>query len=440
MGKKMHSKNDVSPQRTSELGLRDLLALNLDDDKSCHAVHKRYFNGEKSTCPACGSTKTRCSKVVKRKFKDVLWESQNSFKIIDLVFYQRYLRCDGCNDSVFPEEIDFSQKGCRYTNRLADRLADGTFKFSYQRVCDFYGVPASTASVGTIMRRRIQYRESLLDPIKTPKILCIVEADFHGDKYPVVLAVWNNEVYCVDILENTDEATYIAFFKTLDADCVDTVCIEPDESLLSAVADCFPMAAIVMTDECIHRYARNAMTSIIQLDGKRFPLKHKDYELTRNKKQIIEQRVKRQINEGMKSRPRLKTAYDHHQRLLELFESKLTYEDLVAWASRLPEDLVEFADLKDLIEIYEEELRAYLDSENQLPRGYTTSVQAVCEAFNNMPRCIFDVLRARSIFTTNFDTIEENGEKRRLGIRYDRLTANMNEISENIKEEREYGL
>ncbi|MDD4081458.1 MAG: hypothetical protein PHP02_08645, partial [Eubacteriales bacterium] len=41
----------------------------------------------------------------------------------------------------------------------------------------------------------------------------------------------------------------------------------------------------------------------------------------------------------------------------------------------------------------------YLDGEMHLPERYITSVQAVCDAFKNMPRCIFDVLRARSILT-----------------------------------------
>lgn len=441
MGRKMHTREDISRQKTEDLGIPDLLVLESEgDDETFYTVHKRYFKKDKLTCPACGSTKTRCSKVIKRKFKDVLWDSDDSFRIIDVYFYQRYLRCDGCKDSVFPEEIDFGQKCCRYTNRLSDVLADGTFHYSYKKVCNFFGVPASTASVGAIMRRRIQYRESLLEPIKTPKILCIIETEFYDNKYPVVLAIWNKEVYCLDILEDTTEGAYISFFKTLNADYVETVCIDPEENLRSAVATCFPMASVVMTEECVFRYARNAMLNIIRSDGKRFPIRHKDDQLTLHKKYLTDARVKKQIKDSMKSRPRLQTAYEKHQNLLELLETDWTYEDLVVWANEVPVELNEFADLIDLIDIYKTELKAYLDDERQLPEKYITSVQAVCDAFKNMPRCIFDVLRARSILTPGFDTIEEDGQKKRQGIRYDRLTANMNQITENIKEEREYGL
>ena len=172
------------------------------------------------------------------------------------------------------------------------------------------------------------------------------------------------------------------------------------------------MASVVMTEECVFRYARNAMLSIIHSDGKRFPVRHKDTQLTLHKKYLTDARVKKQIKKRMKSRPRLQNAYEKHQNLLELLETDWTYEDLAAWADEIPEELNEFADLIDLIDIYEIELRAYLDGERHLPERYITSVQAVCDAFKNMPRCIFDVLRARSILTPGFDTIEEDGKKR----------------------------
>ena len=32
--------------------------------------------------------------------------------IIDLLFHQRYLRCDDCGQSVFSEPVKFGEKGC----------------------------------------------------------------------------------------------------------------------------------------------------------------------------------------------------------------------------------------------------------------------------------------------------------------------------------------
>ena len=216
MGKKLYTKRDISKDKTEWLGIPELVVLKSgSDDTHLEVVHRRYFEGEKLPCPACQSLKTRCSKIVNRKIKDLLWldENHEKFQIIDLLFHQRYFRCDNCGQSVFSEPTEFGEKGCRFTNRLSDVLADGTFQFSYKKVCQHYGVPASTASVGEIMRRRIRYRESLLPQIRTPHILSIVEVLFFGEVYPIILGVWDGEVYCLDILPDSSEETCGAFLK-----------------------------------------------------------------------------------------------------------------------------------------------------------------------------------------------------------------------------------
>lgn len=447
MGKKRYKEKDVSKPMTKDLGIADLLVLKTSTDSHYYTVHERYFSDDKLVCPACGSTKTRCSKVVKRTFKDILWDDtpaeegeEQGFRVFDLTFYQTYLRCDGCNNSVFPEPIEFGDKGCRYTNRLADALADGTFRFSYKKVCDYFGVPASTASIGPIMRRRIQYRESLLLPISTPKKLGIMEAIFYREAHPVVFALRDDGVYCIDILEDSSEETVLTFLRTLDANKVDTVYIDPVDSIRSAAATALPGAKLVVTDECILRYARDAMLEIIHEDGKRFPVKFKDAVLTIPDKHLQSEYDRRQIKDGMKSRPRLKKAYDSHQTLMELMSKGWTHEALSKWAKELPEDLPEFDTLIDVIDLFEQEINDHIESEEKPPDFYPTALQAVCEAFRGMPHCIFDVLRARCFLTIAHDTIEENGTRCRLGIHITRLTQNMNEISKNIKEARDYGL
>ena len=85
---------------------------------------------------------------------------------------------------------------------------------------------------------------------------------------------------CLDILRDSSEETCGAFLKTLDANQVETIYVDPVDSLFSAVNQYFPMASIVVTDEAIKRYARNAMLDIIHSDGKRFPVVHKDRRLT----------------------------------------------------------------------------------------------------------------------------------------------------------------
>ena len=442
MGKKLYTKQDISKAKTGWLGIPELAVIADGSNDTClEVIHCRYFKDEKLPCPACHSLKTRCSKIVDRKLKDILWldEEHHKFQIIDLLYHQRYLRCDECRQSVFPETAEFGEKGCRFTSRLADTLADGTFQFSYKKVCQHYGVPSSTASVGGIMRRRIQYRESLLPPVKTPRILCLVEVAFFGELYPVVLGIWESEVYCLDILQDSSEATCGTFLKTLNANQVELIYVDPVDSLFNAANQYFPMSSIVVTDEAIQRYARNAMLDIIHSDGKRFPVVHKDRRLTVLRKNLDDKTIIPRIREGMKSRPRLKQAYDCHQSLLTLMETKWSLDELRLWVKNIPAEVDEFLTVVDVVDVFEEQISRFLALSEKPANNYQFAVQGICDAIKDMPHCIFDVMRGRCIFSVAHDTVEENGELRRYGIKLNRLIEKINEISYNIREEREYG-
>lgn len=345
LGKKLYTKENISKAETEWLGIPELVVLKTNrDDVGLEVVHRRYFEDEKLLCPACRSSRTRCSKIVDRKLKDLLWldEDHKTFQIISLLFHQRYMRCDSCGQSVFPEPTEFGEKGCKFTNRLSDALADGTFQFSYKKVCQHYGVPASTASVGEVMRRRIQYRESLLPPIRTPHIISIVEVVFFGEFYPAVLGIWDGEVYCLDILRDSSEETCGAFLKTLDANQVETIYVDPVDSLFNAVNQYFPMASIVVTDEAIQRYARNAMLDIIHSDGKRFPVVHKDRRLTVLHKDLDDRTVIPRIKEGMKSSQTGQSA-------LKLKAALADVSDALAEYAELEEKAIEEVEANDIL-------------------------------------------------------------------------------------------
>ena len=90
MGKKLYTKQNVSINKTENLGIPELVVLEENsDDINFEVIHRRYFEDEKPLCPACRSAKTRCSKIVVRKFKDLLWtdNEHKKFKIINLFFY-----------------------------------------------------------------------------------------------------------------------------------------------------------------------------------------------------------------------------------------------------------------------------------------------------------------------------------------------------------------
>lgn len=440
LGKKNYVQSNISAPKTEILGIDELLVLGTEgDEENFYAVHRRYFTDEKSYCPACGSTRTRCSKVVHRSFKDIIGSEPN-FRIINLHFYQRYLRCDSCGESVFPEPIGFGEKSFRYTHRLADALADGTFSYSYKKVCEKYGVPASTASVGAIMRRQIAFRESQLRQLKTPGTVCVVEVPFYGELYPVILAVWNGRTYCLDILQDTSESTYVQALNPLNSANVRSVFIDPSDSLSTAVAHIFPSATPMVTDECIRRYARASMEKAIDAKGKRLALREKKDHLLLHGKHLSGTDLAKQIKNALSTRPKLKAVYDCYQSLLDLLEVDWTYEDLAEWSANLPSEITEFADLQDAIEIYEAEICSFITNVRHTPEEYSSSAKAVCDAIAAMPHCIFEVFRARCLLTSEHDNVADHDKIFRLGIPVDRMKNKMNEISSNIKERRDYGL
>lgn len=442
LGKRRFEKSEVSKTKTKELGIQGLLVMETDDSDHFIAVHKNYFkNEDRPRCPACGSEKTRSSKVVTRTFKDILMaENNKGFKIIDLVFNQRYLRCDGCGKSVFPEDIDFASKGSRYTNRLSDKLADGTLTYSYKRVCDYYSVPASTASVGAIMRRRTQFWESSMAPIHTPETLAIFEVEFYKRIYPVVFTVRAGEPYFLDILEESTEQAYITFFKKLDANKVKMIYIDPVESLYNAIQSFFPSVSVMVTDECILRYARMALHDVIYKDGKRMPVKNKYATLMQKKDNISEVYTKRQMVSGFQSRPLLKAAYDHYQKLITLMEDKWQYSDIKTWLDDMPDDLPEFGILTDVVELFGDNIKEFSEEVGGTSGTYSNSISQFIKAINEMPFCIYDVLRARIIFSAPPDTIIEDETEKRIGVRVGRLINKLEEVTGNIKEDRYYGL
>lgn len=84
MGKKLYTKENISKAETEWLGIPELVVLKTNsDDVGLEVVHRRYFEDEKLLCPACRSSKTRCSKIVDRKLKDLLWldEDHKTFQI-----------------------------------------------------------------------------------------------------------------------------------------------------------------------------------------------------------------------------------------------------------------------------------------------------------------------------------------------------------------------
>ena len=456
MGRRLFQEVYASQVRTDALGLPELLVVSEADDPETadltyHVVHKSYFSNEKQSCPYCQGTNTSETKIRPRKFKDILPSENGKHKVIDLIFHQRYFRCDNCK-RVYGERIDFAEDGCRYTNRLSDLIAEGTLTNTYENVCKEYGVPASKTSVGIIMRRRLRIKMEQLPPLETPSIMVIFVARFYSNMYPIVLGIYGDNIRLIDVLSESSESAYSVFFSRLDKTNVKQVYIDPDEQLHYAVATAFPVASIMMSEECVMRHIRDCFGDVIRKEGTRCFVYQRYHTLSKEER-YLNRTERRQVNRTLNRRHRLAGAYNAYQDLLVRMGSKWNASIISGWVDDLPqylednadegeelEQLWEFDILKDILQLYEPQINKYLTLETKLPAALASSVMSIVDSLEEMPYCIYDILHARMLLNTEHDCTLNKGQKYRIGVPVERLTNTINEISEKIrsKKEKEY--
>ncbi len=450
MGKRLFQEVYSSKERTNRLGLPELVVVSEADDRDStdrvyHAVHETYFIKTKHVCPYCGKSNTAETKIRPRKFKDILSQREN--KVIDLIFHQRYFRCNDCKH-VFHEKIDFAEEGCRYTNRLSNLLAEGTLTQTYEQVCRKYGVPASKTSVGIIMRRRLRMKTEQLPKLATPDSLVIFVAYYYSSAYPVVLGIYGERVKLIDVLSESSESSYAVFFSSLDRANIKYLFIDPDEQLHSAAASAFPDAKIMISEECVQRYIRDAFKDIIRKDGSRCFIRQRYHTLSKPEGYLSEFEQK-QIEGTMRRRHRLCAAYNAYQDILHSMASGWDIERVLGWVEDLPEyikdasedgeqlePLQEFDIIKEMLYLYAPQVNAFLSLEKKPPAAVSSAVMSILSSLEEMPYCIYEVLHARMLLNVEHDIIMDNGIKYRIGIPVERLAKTMQDITSQIKKEK----
>ena len=453
MGKSLFQEVYASVDRTDALALPELMVVSEADDPETaaftyHAVHKSYFSKDKAICPYCRGNNTTETKIRSRKFKDILPSKNGEKNIIDLIFHQRYFRCGDCN-RVFREDINFAEESCRYTNRLSDLLAEGTLTQTYEKVCKEFGVPSSKTSVGIIMRRRLRMKTEELPPLAAPDALCIFVTPYYSTYYPVVLGMYGDRVRLIDILSESSESAYAIFFSGLDKSKVKQIFIDPDEQLHNAAAAAFPRARIMLSEECVQRYIRDALKDVIKKDGSRCFI-HQRYHTLCKPESYLSDYEQRQVTNTLRRRHRLAAAYNAYQELLHSMVSGWNIDRILGWIEDLPEYIGDYADegeelealyefdiVRDVLKLYEPLVNEYLKLRKKPPAAMSSAVMSISDSLEDMPFCIYDVLHARMLLNVEHDCILQDGNKYRIGVPVERLTEKMSKITRQIRSKKE---
>lgn len=453
MGKRLFQAVYASQDRTDTLALSGLMVVGEADNRDTidyiyHAVHKSYFSKAKTVCPHCGKANTAETKIRSRKFKDILFSESGEHKVIDLVFHQRYFRCADCG-RVFREGVNFAEENCRFTNRLSDLLAEGTLTRTYEKVCKEYGVPASKASVGIIMRRRLQTRMEQLPPLDTPDALTVFVAYYYSAAYPVILGIYGEDIKLIDVLSESSESAYSVFFAGLDRAKVKQIYIDPEEPLHNAASTFFPDAQLIVSEECVRRYTRDAFKDVIKKEGPLCTIHQRYHTLTKSEGYLLDYE-QRQVKKTLGRLHRLAAAYNAYQDLLHSMDAGWDIDRIIGWVDSLPDYLADYAGegeqldalhefdvIKSILQLYEPQVNAYLALKEKPPIAMASAVISILDSLEEMPFCIYDVLHARMLLNVEQDYIIKDGATYRVGVPVDRLTRKMRDISEQIKKKRE---
>ena len=125
-------------------------------------------------------------------------------------------------------------------------------------------------------------------------------------------------------------------------------------------------------------------------------------------------------------------------------------ERILGWLDDLPEYVGDYADadeelealnefdvVRDVLELYESQVNAYLKLRKKPPAAMTSAVMSISDSLEDMPFCIYDVLHARMLLNVEHDCILQDGNKYRIGVPVERLTEKMSKITRQIRSKKE---
>ena len=241
--------------------------------------------------------------------------------------------------------------------------------------------------------------------------------------------VAEDAIYFIDILKESSDDAYKAFFSQFDAKEVQRIFVDADEQLIGAVSTLFPTAQIVMTEECLMRCIQNAFCEIIDIEGKYTGIPHRFDVLTR-RKSYLQTGEKRRVRRALEMRPRLRAAYNAYQELLIRMDAPWTGGTILQWIDQLPEyladetppdetlePLLEFDIVKMVLDLYGPLFDQYINLENKPSAHYASTVAGVIDAVVRMPSCIYEVLRARMTLNSKYETVTIDDKPYRIAFR-----------------------
>lgn len=229
MGKRRFQEIDISPGRTQELGITELVVVNDDEPDGFEAVTKNYFSEDRVCCPECGAN-ARSVKLTTRTITDGILRNDENLHIVKIKFHQRMYRCPVCSTSVFPEPVDFIDPGSHFTKRLSECIFQEAIWHSFTMIKENLELEISKATLESIIRKQADIRSEWLPRLVrfTELFLFVVNSRFPRlkEKYTVVCGRKNGEFFFLDLLKHSDHDGWAVFLHRLQVESLQCIYYE----------------------------------------------------------------------------------------------------------------------------------------------------------------------------------------------------------------------
>lgn len=415
----------IDETRTQQLGIAELLVqADCGDDFIYCAFPKTNSNPR---CPRCGSSDTIVHLTRTRILRDILPDTQEPIRFIELHFTCRSYQCSKCKN-VFTPNYEFALPRSRLTRRFEDFLVRESISHSLSDVSEITNSAISPAAIKILIDRWEQEKAVSQPPLYTGETLCLLAYQNSQTLGLLVLTVDNGNIYLADVLSETGSETIRTLLRKMELGKVRQVITDLTESVWEGLEERLPNINRLIDPGTYYSLVQEQLYELAKQKTRWLPMRDKmNVIMTPRKKVLATQQYN--LRQILKRRPELATIYNASDGLYEILSTGWSTQRLTQWAESVqktgPELLIPIA--KNLLDhatnIHQYELAG-------LPAMKFSTISEQLTRYNMQLRpCSFALEKVRLMYLNKPDTIQtEDASIQRLGVPVEKIFETLKEL------------
>lgn len=383
----------------------------------------------------------RCHKKMKnqdsrdRELMDVIKLPDGKYKVISLCYrYYRY-RCINkeCTNygKIERKDISFAANNAWETYRFDERIVRMAMFLSYRKIENLAGVMVAKSSVSNIVRRWVKMKDDERGEIYTPESLGLLTHNMFNKIYTIVFDADDKDMHIIEVIPSTSTNALANYLNKLNKNKLKYVFTDSNDVVINVVSDTLYNAEIMVMAESILDEAKAEFKYLLNLEARQVYTNYKKLMFINpfSWKEGDESRVK----DVLKDRPHLERAYDHISSLISILErDDWDVMDIYSWNEKVKlECKDEFSITSEYIDVYWNELLNYYKRRTVIVGEAYDKIKSLnykVMRFKRYSSYSDEILRARILYTSEADYINEQAVEKWRGIKIDNVLAALNEL------------